>query len=122
MNVLNLIPYGKAIAVAVILSLFGLYSYSLYNKGYHSAETKWTAKYTAREADLIEKADKERNRQLVANEMAKKAEAIRIAQLEAENQALEDLIRKQSDEAEQDPDANRNGVSDGSRMRIDAIR
>lgn len=119
---LNIIPYGKAIAVAIVIALFGLYSYSLYNKGYNSAVVVWSAKYNARENELIRQSMAEAARQQAANQAAKKAEAERIAKLEADNTALENLIKELSDEADKDPAADNVCLSPDSLQRINKIR
>lgn len=122
MNILNLIPYGKPIAAALLGLAIAFASTWLYSKGYSSAEAKWSVKYNNRENELIRKAMDEQSRQRAANEAAKKVEAERIAMIRAENQALEERIKELEHEADNDPDADRIGVSDGSRMRIDSVR
>jgi hypothetical protein len=61
------------------------------------------------------------SRQAQANAQAKANEQARIAQLEADNAALEKTIKEKSDEANADPDRDRVSLSGGAGLRIDAI-
>lgn len=114
--------YAKLIIAGVILAAIIGYGEWRGNSRYNAAVAVWSAKYDKREADLIEKADKERSRQIIANNEAKKAEAERIAQLEAENNALENNIRKLEDEAALDPDADKPSLSPAGRLRVNSVR
>lgn len=109
------------VSLAICLGAWWIH-HTIYTSGFNDATAAWSAKYDKREADLIEKADKERSRQIIANNEAKKAEAERIAQLEAENTALENNIRKLEDEAALDPDADKPSLSPAGRLRINSVR
>lgn len=122
MNPLALIPYGKFIAVGLALAAVIAYGEWRGHTRYNQAVALWSAKYNERETGLIIEASRELNRQRAANEAAKKVEAERIAMIRAENQALEERIKELEHEADNDPDADRIGVSDGSRMRIDSVK
>lgn len=124
MNALSLLggPYVKLILVGVVIVTIGLLGLYVYNRGYSSAELKWSAKYTERENQLLAQALAERIRQAQANIAAKKAEAERIAKMQADNQKLEDLIKELSDEADKDPAANNVCLSPDSQLRINKVR
>lgn len=112
------------IGVVSLAACFGAWwiHHTIYNSGYNAAATVWSAKYDKREADLIEKASKERDRQITANNVAKALEAERIAQLEADNQKLSQLIKELSDEADKDPAADTVVLSPSARLRINRVR
>ncbi|TPK18047.1 hypothetical protein [Mesorhizobium sp. B2-5-7] len=111
----SLIAYG--IAAALIVAAFG-YTYHL---GSAHTAAAWQLKYDQREVAIAKATNAEISRQAQANAQAKSLEAQRIAELETANQALEQLIKEKSDEANADPDRDRVSLSDGSGMRIDAI-
>ncbi len=114
--------YAKAIGVFVagLMMVAGLTW--VYNKGYNSAVIKWEAKYNLRENELIRASMAETARQQAANAEAKKLEAERIAQLEADNEKLSQLIKELSDEADKDPAADNVCLSPDSRVRINKVR
>ena len=124
MNALSLLtgPYVKLILIGAVIVSMGLLGVFIYNKGDASSELKWSAKYTERENELLAKALAERFRQAQANIVAKKAEAARIAEMQTENQKLEDLIKELSDEADKDPAANNKCLSPDSQLRINKVR
>lgn len=111
----SLIKYG--VLAAVIVGAFG-YTYHL--GGVHK-EAVWSAKYEKREVEIAKATAAEISRQAQANAQAKAVEQQRIAELEAANQALEQLIKEKSDEADADPDRDRPALSSSAGMRIDAI-
>lgn len=110
------ILYGLA-ALAVVFVVWRIDSF-----GYNRAAAQWSAKYEKREAEIAQITAAEMNRIQQANAMAKAQEAKRLAELAAENAALEQKIKEMSDEADADPDRDRVCLSDGSRLRIDSIR
>ena len=122
MSLLNLIPYGKTIALVLAGILIVVFTASVYNKGYRSAEAKWSVKYNQRENDLIRASMAETARQQAANQAAKRLEAERIAQLEADNQKLSQLIKELSDEADKDPAADNVCLSPDAGVRINRVR
>lgn len=93
----------------------------LYSAGYDRATMEWSALYNKREAEIAQAVAAETNRIQQANAMAKAAEAKRLAELAAENAALEQRIKELSDEADADPDRDRSCLSDDSRLRVDSI-
>ena len=122
MNLLNLIPYGKTIALVLAGILLVVFTASVYNKGYQSAAAAWSVKYNTRENELILASMAETARQQAANAEAKKLEAERIAQLEADNEKLSQLIKDLSDEADKDPAADNVCLSPDGRVRINKVR
>lgn len=122
MKLLDLIPYGRLIAIGLIALLIGYAGYALYSRGYSAAETKWSAKYNERENELIRARMAETERQLAANQAAKKAEAERIAKLQSEKQDLENLIKDLSNEADADPAADTICLSPDAGVRINKVR
>lgn len=114
--------YAKLIIAALVIAAIGFTVIMIDRNGYNRAETKWSAKYAKRESDLIEASDKELNRQLAANNAAKKAEAERISIIRAQNQALEIRIKELEDEAALDPDADRIALSPAAGVRINRVR
>lgn len=119
---LSLIPYGKPIAAALLGLAIVFAGAWIYNRGYNSAAAAWSVKYNQRENDLIRASMAETARQQAANAEAKKLEAERIAQLEADNEKLSQLIKDLSDEADKDPAADNVCLSPDSRVRINKIR
>ena len=105
-----------AVALAIILA-----GVLVYGWGHSNASASWEAKYAKREAELAQQVTAEMTRMSQANAMAKAIEAKRIADLAADNAALEKLIKEKSDEADADPDRDRACLSDGGRLRIDAV-
>ncbi|MBZ9874976.1 hypothetical protein LB542_29525 [Mesorhizobium sp. BR1-1-9] len=111
----SLIVYGlAALAVAAVLAW-------TYHAGYSKADTAWSLKYDQREVAIQAATNAEISRQAQANAQAKAAEQRRIAQLEADNTALEQLIKEKSDEADADPDRDRVCLSGDAGLRIDSI-
>ncbi|TIL94666.1 MAG: hypothetical protein E5Y73_11200 [Mesorhizobium sp.] len=111
----SLIVY--AVAAAAIAAVLGY----TYHAGASNKDAEWTLKYNQREVQITEAYNAEVSRQAQANALAKALEAKRLAELEAENVALELKIKELSDEADADPDRDRVCLSDGSRLRIDSI-
>ncbi|CAN7492971.1 hypothetical protein LJR231_003447 [Phyllobacterium sp. LjRoot231] len=114
--------YAKLIIAGVILAAIVGYGEWRNNAGFNKSEALWTAKYNQRENDLIRQSMAETERQRSANEAAKALEVERIAQLEADNEKLSQLIKDLSDEADKDPAANSGGLSDSARLRINKVR
>lgn len=106
-------------ALAALAVVFVLWK--SYDLGFSRASDQWRARYSAREAEIATQVAAEINRIQQANAMAKAAEAKRLAELAAENAALEQRIKELSDEADADPDRDRVCLSDDSRLRIDSI-
>ncbi|CAI2935001.1 hypothetical protein [Aminobacter niigataensis] len=105
-----------AIAVAILLAAVLVYGW-----GHSNASASWEAKYAKREVEMAQQATAEMSRMSQANAMAKVVEAKRLAELAADNAVLESKIKELSDEADADPDRDRVCLSDGGRVRIDAV-
>lgn len=106
-------------ALAALAAVFVLWK--SYDLGFSRASDQWRARYSAREAEIAAQVSAEMNRIQQANALAKAAEAKRLAELAAENAALEQRIKELADEADADPDRDRICLSDGSRLRIDSV-
>jgi len=91
------------------------------NQGYQRATLEWSVKYQERELALERQRLAELDRQALANDQAKAAEAARIAQLRNELTALERELQEQAHEADIDPDADRVGLSAGGVLRLQRI-
>ncbi|MER9883086.1 hypothetical protein [Mesorhizobium sp. M0118] len=111
----SLIHY--AVAAAAIAAILGW----TYHAGSAHKDAEWTLKYNQREVAITEAYNAEVARISQANALAKAIEQKRLADLEAANVALNQKIKELSDEADADPDRDRVCLSDGSRLRIDAI-
>lgn len=110
------IPY--ALVVAIALGLFG-YGHYL---GSSSATATWQAKYSQLQAGYSSAALAEGTRQAAANNDAKQREAERIATIEAQSAAIQNLQRKLDDEQDNDPTASPDCINDAGRMRLNQIR
>jgi hypothetical protein len=113
--------YVKPVLYGLAVLAIAVAAWWLYSAGYDRAEDKWSALYNKREAEIAQAVAAETNRIQQANAMAKAAEARRLAELAAENAALEQRIKELSDEADADPDRDRVCLSDDSRLRVDSI-
>ncbi|RUW52992.1 hypothetical protein EOA32_10945 [Mesorhizobium sp. M1A.F.Ca.ET.072.01.1.1] len=123
MNLLDKLTGGYASLIkyaAICLIIVAAFGYTYHLGSSHTAAV-WSAKYEKREAEIAKATAAEIGHQAQANAMAKAAEQRRIAELEAANQALEQLIKEKSDEADADPDRDRPALSSSAGMRIDAI-
>jgi hypothetical protein len=113
--------YASLIKYVVIgLIVVGAVGYTYHLGSSHTAAI-WSAKYEKREAEIANATATETSRQAQANAQAKAAEQRRLAELEASNAALEQLIKEKSDEANADPDRDRVCLSGGAGLRIDSI-
>lgn len=107
--------YPAIVAAALLVGVL------VYGWGHANASASWEAKYAKREAEIAQQVAAEMSRMSQANALAKAIEAKRLADLAADNAALEKLIKEKSDEADADPDRDRVCLSDGSRVRIDSV-
>ncbi len=113
------------VAVLAVSAAGGAYLYvdhKGYNRGYDAAAGRYKATIATMKAAAVEARDKEASRQEAANNAAKAREAQRIAEIEAENQSLEQKIEELRREADQDPDASRSAVNAPGVRRINQIR
>ncbi|EPE98628.1 hypothetical protein [Rhizobium grahamii] len=109
---------GALVAVGLVLLAVN----AIYNRGYEAAAEKGRAEVAELKAAAVDARDKEESRQYAANEAAKAREGIRIAEIEAENQSLEQKIEELQRAAKQDPDAGRTALSAPGVRRINKIR
>lgn len=114
--------YAKLILAGIILVAILGYGEWRNSAGYNKADALWSAKYNERENELLRARMAETERQLAANQAAKKAEAERIAKIEAEKLALENLIKELSNEADADPAADNVCLSPDAGVRINKVR
>ncbi len=114
--------YSKLILAGIVLAAIIGYGEWRGHTRYNQAVALWSAKYNQRENDLIRASMAEADRQRKANEAAKALEAERIAQLEADNEKLSQLIKELSDEADKDPAADSIVLSPSARLRINKVR
>jgi len=111
-----------AVGALALAGLVLLAVNAVYNRGYDAASGKFKAEIAEMKAAAVEARDKEASRQEAANNAAKARESQRIAEIEAENQSLEQRIKELADEASKDPDASRSAVSAPGVRRINKIR
>lgn len=95
----------------------GAYVY-VRGQGYEQATLEWSVRYQERELALERQRLAELDRQALANDTAKAAEAARIAQLRNELAQAERELEEQSHAADIDPDAARIGLGASSVHRI----
>jgi hypothetical protein len=109
-------PLGRWLigALAGVLVLAGTYAIADH-RGYQRAATAYTAQIATARANEIERQD-------TANNVAKAAEAAAIAQMQADNDTLQNKIEELQREADQDPDAGRAALGSSSVRRINQIR
>jgi hypothetical protein len=108
-------------ALALVGSLGGIYAY-IDHQGYKRASTEWALKYERRETELQKALIVEADRQAVANDSAKRREAERLAQAQAEIDALNAAIIEMDRAAEADPNRDRIGLGVDSVKRLNRIR
>jgi hypothetical protein len=101
-------------------ALGGVYWY-VDHGGYQRATLEWTVKYNDRELALEKQRIAELDRQALANDRAKAAERAAIEQLRNELAQAERELEEQSHEADNDPNADRVGLSAGGVQRIGRI-
>ena len=106
---------GRWIAGAIVSALMlpGVY-FVADHRGYQRAAAAYTAQ--------IEQMKAEIERQNAANNAAKQAEAQRIAQMQADADALQTQIEELQREAHQDPDAGKPAIGTSGVQRINKIR
>jgi len=109
------------IALAVAAAFGGTYAYGDH-RGYGRAELKYTAQIAQMRADAATARADEIERQNAVNDAAKAAEARNIAQMQADNQSLQDQIKELRNEAHQDPDAGKPALRAPSVQRVNKIR
>lgn len=120
---LLLSPVGRWVlgALAAAALAFGLYFW-VDGRAYDRAALEYTLKIERIHAEYKDAADKEASRQRQANEEAKRREALRIAEMQAQNQSLQEQIEELEREASQDPDAGKPVLGAPSVRRINKVR
>ena len=108
-------------ALAAVVAIWAAYTY-VDNKGYRRATMEYTLKIERIHAEYKDAADKEAERQRLANDLAKHREALRIANMQADNQSLQEQIEELEREASQDPDAGKPVLGAPSVRRINNVR
>lgn len=117
---------GSSVAAWLVVAVLGLGAVGgaywwVDHGGYNRATLEWTVKYDQRELALEKLRLAELDRQALANDRAKAAEAERIAQLRNELAQAERELQEQSHEADVDPNADRIGLGAGSVQRLNRI-
>ncbi|WP_459456369.1 hypothetical protein [Rhizobium sp. No.120] len=108
-------------ALLSVLALVGVY-FVADHRGYQRAETAYTAQIEQMKADAATARANEIERQDAANNAAKQAEAARIAQMQADADALQTQIEELQREAHQDPDAGKPALGASGVQRINKVR
>lgn len=108
-------------ALLSVLALVGVY-FVADHRGYQRAETAYTAQIEQMKAAAATARANEIERQDAANNAAKQAEAARIAQMQADADALQTQIEELQREAHQDPDAGKPALGASGVQRINKVR
>ncbi|NTF80860.1 hypothetical protein G6K88_07785 [Agrobacterium rhizogenes] len=90
--------------------------------GYERAATEYKATIAQMKAEAAQARADEIERQDAANNAAKATEAQRIAEMQADNQSLQDQIKELRNEAHQDPDAGKPALRAPSVQRVNKVR
>ncbi|WP_051264104.1 hypothetical protein [Rhizobium leucaenae] len=116
-------PLGRWLigALAAIAVLVGVYAYA-HHSGYVQAQAYYQGQIAQLKADIATARANEIERQDTANNAAKAREAATIAQMQADNDTLQNKIEELQREADQDPDAGRAALGSSSVRRINQIR
>ncbi len=109
------------IALLIAAAFGGTYAIADH-RGYARAELKYTAQIEQMKAEAATARAHEIERQSAANNAAKQAEAKRIADMQADADALQHQIEELQREAHQDPDAGKPALGAPSVQRINKIR
>ncbi|WP_271025272.1 hypothetical protein [Rhizobium sp. RCAM05973] len=105
-------------AVSVLAGVYLLADH----RGYQRAATAYTAEIAQMKADAATARADEIERQNAVNDAAKAAEARSIAQMQADNQSLQDKIKELQSEAHKDSDAGKPALGASSVQRVNKIR
>lgn len=108
-------------ALAVVVAVLGYGAYKD-GQGYDRAETEYLLKIEEIKSEQALVALAETERQLAANEAAKRREAELLAQLQQQNDDLDQLLKEQSLEADKDADAGTGGINASSVRRLNQIQ
>ncbi|TWB19531.1 hypothetical protein FBZ99_101304 [Rhizobium sp. ERR 1071] len=116
-------PIGRWLAGALVavLALTGVY-FVADHRGYQRAAMTYTAQIEQMKAEAATARAAEIERQNAANNAAKQAEAQRIAQMQADADALQTQIEELQREAHQDPDAGKPAIGASGVQRINKVR
>lgn len=108
-------------ALAVVVAVLGYGAYKD-GQGYDRAETEYQLKIEKIKSEHALQALAETERQQAANEAAKRREAELLAQLQEQNDDLDQLLKEQSLEADKDADAGTGGINASSVRRLNQIQ
>ena len=108
-------------ALVAVLTLAGVY-FVADHRGYQRAATAYTDQIEQMKAEAATARAAEIERQDAANNAAKQAEAQRIAQMQADADALQTQIEELQREAHQDPDAGKPALGASGVQRINKVR
>lgn len=111
-----------AVVALLVAAVFGGTYAIADHRGYARAELKYAAEIAQMKADAALARADEIERQSAANNAAKQAEAKRIADMQADADALQHQIEELQREAHQDPDAGKPALGASSVQRINKIR
>ncbi|MBB6304695.1 hypothetical protein [Rhizobium leucaenae] len=116
-------PVGRWLAGALVavLVLVGVYALADH-RGYQRAAAAYTATIAQMKEQAATARANEIERQANANNAAKASEAAAIAQMQADNDTLQNKIEELQREASQDPNAGRAAISSSSVRRINQVR
>ncbi len=116
-------PVGRWVATALAAAavLLGLFFW-IDGRAYDRAAMEYTLKIERIHAEYKDASDKEAERQRLANDLAKQREALRVAQMQVDNQSLQEQIEELEREASQDPDAGKPVLGTPSVRRINKVR
>jgi hypothetical protein len=118
---LNSLWIWLAALVLAASAILAAYTY-VDHKGYQRAVIVYQARIDTIVADYATAKADEVERQAAANNAAKAREAVRIAEMQAANAALQSQIKELADEADKDPDAGKPAIGASSVQRINKIR
>jgi uncharacterized protein HemX len=108
-------------ALAALALLAGVYVLADH-RGYQRAATAYTAQIAQMQADATTARANEIERQVAVNDAAKASEARSIAQMQDDNDTLQNKIEELQREASQDPDAGKPALGASSVQRINQVR
>lgn len=113
--------FGGVWSYVIMAALAVFAIWYVYDLGGDNRQLIFEAKIATIERNYASAALAEGTRQANANQDAKAKEAITLAIIEAQSEALTQKQKELSDAADQDADRDRVCLSDGSRLRIDSI-
>lgn len=107
--------------LALVVVVGGLFGGVWYN-GYSTASNKWELKYEQRERQIAQTTAIEQDRQWEANQRAKERERAMLDKLLLVQDELDKQLGVNANEAANDPDRDRIGISVDGVQRINRIK